>query len=158
MFPLLWRSTLPTCLANCLGADQSTRRVQGTPLGQRVNGLSMRRLERATLIRDHILAHPRSEWRWTTVSGEKYLEFDGGASMASLRSPFNALPPPPPDPPTYLHALALQRSRQPLLNGLDVWIKGRGKVLSIEWSDDEMRIISMKPGPWEAELFGVGAT
>lgn len=115
----------------------------------------MRRLDRARLIRDAVLAHPREDWQWSEISGQRYLDLDRVTWKASLRSHFNAPLGPPPDPPTYLHALALQRARQPLPNGLDLWINGRGKVLSVEWDDDKLRIISMKPGVWEAELFGV---
>lgn len=119
---------------------------------------AMRRLERARLIRDSVLAYPREEWQWTDVSGEQYLDLHREGWSASLRSHFNAPPAPPPDLPSYLHAVALQRSRQPLPNGLDLWLSPGGKVLSVEWNHEELRIISMKPGAWESELFGVGQT
>jgi hypothetical protein len=39
--------------------------------------------------------------------------------------------------------------------GLDAW-KGKGKVLSVEWDDQELSVISFRPGPWEAELLALG--
>ena len=116
----------------------------------------MRRVERARLIRDAILAHPREEWRWTTVSGERHLQLDCDRWQACLRTAFSGPHAPPPPAPTYLHALVFQQTAARLPNLLDLWVSGQRKVLSLEWDGDDLRLISMKPGPWEFELFGVG--
>ena len=73
-----------------------------------------------------------------------------------MSTAFNRLPSSPPPAPSYLHAVVLQQKAAPLPNVLDLWIRDQGKVLSVEWNDDEIRLISMKPGPWEVELFDVG--
>ena len=116
----------------------------------------MRRIDRARLIRDAILARPQEDWRWNIVSGERYLQLDCDRWHASLRTAFSGPLPPPPPAPTYLHALAFQRKARPLPNVLDLWVRGQRKVLSVEWDDDDLRLISMRPGPWEMERFGVG--
>lgn len=52
--------------------------------------------------------------------------------------------------------MVMQQKAAPLPNVLGLWINKLGKVLSVEWNDVEIRLISMKPRPWESELFGVG--
>ena len=81
---------------------------------------------------------------------------DRDAWHASLRTAFSGPPPPLPDAPSYLHALVRQQKAARLPNVLDLWVRGQRKVLSVEWDDDDIPLISMKPGPWEFELFGVG--
>lgn len=116
----------------------------------------MRRIDRARLIRDAILAIPQAQWEWDTSSGERYLSLDRDTWHASLRTAFSGPPPPMPDTPTYLHALVLQQTPPRLPNVLDLWVRGQRKVLSVEWDGDDIRLISMRPGLWELELLGVG--
>lgn len=115
----------------------------------------MKRLERARIIRDKVLAHPREEWRWTTVPGVRFLELDGDGWNASVSTAFNGPKTSLRSAPSYLHARELQQKAAPLPNVLDLWIPGQGKVLAIEWDDDAINLISMQPGPWEVELFGI---
>jgi hypothetical protein len=76
-----------------------------------------------------------------------------------LRTPFQRLPEKtgPSDREikqygAYQAALVHQKSKGNLPYGLDIWRDG--KVLNVEWTDDDGRvdIVSYKPGDWELEL------
>ena len=61
-----------------------------------------------------------------------------------------------PEPRTHEEAVLLQRRKAPSSNRLDLWVDGVGKVLSADWRGDEPpRVISMKRGVWEQEIFGL---
>ena len=72
-----------------------------------------------------------------------------------MNTPFNPLITDDVTSPSYLRALVRVQAKTPLDNLLDLWIPGLGKVLSLEWADEEANLISMKRGDWEAELFGL---
>ena len=36
---------------------------------------------------------------------------------------------------------------------MGLWLSPGPKVLTVEWLEDEFRLVSMKRGDWEAELF-----
>ena len=55
----------------------------------------------------------------------------------------------------YQQAQILQNLKPPMPYMMDVWLVGAGKVLSIEWDGEDMNLISMKRGAWEAEQFGL---
>jgi hypothetical protein len=42
----------------------------------------------------------------------------------------------------------------PAINLLDLWVRDRGKVLSLESAGDELRLRTMRSGGWE-EIFGL---
>jgi hypothetical protein len=48
------------------------------------------------------------------------------------------------------------RPPQHLPYGLDVW--ERGKVLNIEWSDNNVLVVSYKAGSWKQDLERLAAT
>lgn len=115
----------------------------------------MKRLDRARQVRDTILNVPREQWKWEKLGEVRYLTLRTADWNASLATPFggqlNTLPP----ATTFQQALILQSARAPLPNVLDVWLTGGPKVLSVEWDADELRLISMRRGPWESDLFGL---
>jgi len=51
--------------------------------------------------------------------------------------------------------LVRAQANTPLENLLNLWIPGLGKVLALEWSEEEANLISMQRGDWEATLFGL---
>lgn len=116
----------------------------------------MKRVERAARVRDLILAIPRDQWEWRDVGGVRFLEIHRPAWSASLLTRF-AGQRPRPAAGTYQEALILAAVPPDLPNLLDVWVKPEGKVLSVEWDEDSVRLISMRRGDWEAELFGLPA-
>lgn len=114
----------------------------------------MTRLERARRICDRILGLPRDLWVWKTVKEHRSLELhtpQWQASLISAFSDFQLFP----EAPTYQQALLLQAAPAPLTNVLDLWLPGSGKVLSVEWDADDIRLINMRRGSWEQELFGL---
>ena len=114
----------------------------------------MRRIERARIVRDAVLAVPRDQWNWEELGGERHLEVRTPTWHASVRTQFSS-DLGYPKSTTYLQAQILQHAAKPLPNVLDVWLPGKGKVLSVEYDLDEIRLISMKRGDWEADLFGL---
>lgn len=115
----------------------------------------MKRLDRARHVRDAILNVPRDQWEWVNIGGHRYLTLKTANWRASLATPFGGQLSTLPEATTYQQALILQAARAPLPNLLDVWLVSGGKVLSVEWDGDLLRLISMRRGPWEADLFGL---
>jgi len=115
----------------------------------------MKRLDRALKIRDIVLNTKSAERCWDDQTGMRSLKIETSDWGASLNTPFNPLPSDDIAAPSYLHALVRAQARKPLDNLLDLWLPGLGKVLSLEWSDEEENLISMKRGDWEATLFGL---
>ena len=115
----------------------------------------MKRLDRALKIRDVVLNTKSAERCWDDQTGMRRLKIETSDWEASLNTPFNPLPSDDIAAPSYLHALVRAQVKKPLDNLLDLWIPGLGKVLSLEWSDEEANLISMKRGDWEATLFGL---
>lgn len=114
----------------------------------------MRRIERAKLIRDVVLAYSHDQWTWIIVSGARFRELRQPEWFASLSTPFTPLPYDP-NAKTFERAVLLQRIKPPLDYLLDVWTVDAGKVLSLVWNDDETILRSMRRGDWEANLFGL---
>tara|TARA_R110000850_G_scaffold80010_30_gene172162 strand:- start:1531 stop:1911 length:381 start_codon:yes stop_codon:yes gene_type:complete len=115
----------------------------------------MTRLNRAVKIRDIIVNSKSAERSWDDQTGMRRLTIKTSDWEASLNTPFNPLITDDVATPSYLHALLRANAQKPLDNLLDLWLPGLGKVLSLEWSDDEANLISMKRGDWEATLFGL---
>lgn len=115
----------------------------------------MKRLDRALKIRDLIKSSKSAERYWDDQTGMRSLKIKTSDWVASLHTPFNPLPNDDVAAPSYLHALVRAQAKKPLDNLLDLSIPGFGKVLSLEWSDEESNLISMKRGDWEATLFGL---
>ena len=67
------------------------------------------------------------------------------------RTPFTQPMPEGPQPPTYLHAL-LKQAAADLPYTMEVWYPNE-KILNVQWdTDDRIRLISFRPGAWEAKL------
>jgi len=115
----------------------------------------MKRLDRALKIRDKIINSKSADRCWDDQTGMRSLKIKTGHWEASLNTPFNPLMIDDVAAPSYLHALVRAQAKKPLNNLLNLWIPGLGKVLSLEWSDEEANLISMKRGDWEAALFGL---
>ena len=73
---------------------------------------------------------------------------------ANLNTPFDPLITDDVAAPSYLHSPFRAQAKKPLDNLLHLWVPGLGKVLSLEWSDKEVNLISMKRGDWAAAVFG----
>jgi|GEM_PF-5461350 len=115
----------------------------------------MKRLDRALKIRDIVLNSKSAERCWDDQTGIRIRKIKTSDWVASLNTPFNPLPTDDVAAPSYLHALVRAQAKKPLDNLLDLWLPGLGKVLSLEWSDENANLISMKRGDWEATLFGL---
>lgn len=115
----------------------------------------MKRLDRALKIRDIIVNSKSAERCWDDQTGTRTLKIETSDWEASLNSPFNPLKTDDVAAPSYLHALVREQAKKPLNNLLNLWIPGLGKVLALEWSDEEANLISMRRGDWEASLFGL---
>ncbi len=115
----------------------------------------MKRLERATAIREQVLRSERTTWAEGFGARSKILS--GLGWTASLHSPFNPLPSGRPQTGSYARAMEQARlSKKKILHWLlDVYVEGLGKVLSLEWDEHTANLISMKRGPWEQELFSL---
>ena len=115
----------------------------------------MKRLDRALKIRDIVVNSKSAERCWDDQTGMRRLNIKTSDWEASLNTPFNPLRTDDVATPSYLHTLVRAQAKKPLDNLLDLWLPGLGKVLSLEWSDEEANLISMKRGDWEATLFGL---
>ena len=115
----------------------------------------MKRLNLALKIRDIIVDSKSAERCWDDQSGVRRLTIKTSDWEASLNTPFNPLITDDVTAPNYLSALLRAKAKEPLDNLLDLWLPELGKVLSLEWSDEEANLISMKRGDWEATLFGL---
>jgi hypothetical protein len=115
----------------------------------------MRRVDRARVIRDYILEKDNQYGSWETAAGYRTRVIRTDRWEASLNSPFNPFPHEAPTGLDFQKAMILQNTKAPLPYLLDLWIPGIGKVLSMEWDDQELRLISMKRGDWESTLFGL---
>ena len=115
----------------------------------------MKRLQRALIVRDIIINSKTAERCWDDQTGMKSLKIKMSEWEASLNTPFNPFPTDDVVAPSYLHALVRAQAKTPMANLLNLWLPGSGKVLALEWSDEEANLISMKRGDWEAELFGL---
>lgn len=115
----------------------------------------MKRLNRALKIKDIIANTKSAERCWDDQTGMRRLNIKTSDWEASLNTPFNPIVTDDVAAPSYLNALVRAKAKKPLDNLLDLWLPGMGKVLSLEWSDEEANLISMKRGDWEATLFGL---
>tara|TARA_R110000851_G_scaffold236423_2_gene389026 strand:+ start:74 stop:445 length:372 start_codon:yes stop_codon:yes gene_type:complete len=115
----------------------------------------MKRLNRALKIRDIIVNSKSAVRCWDDQTGMRRLNIKTSDWEASLNTPFNPLITDDVAAPSYLSALLRANAKKPLNNLLDLWLPELGKVLSLEWSDEEANLISMKRGEWEAALFGL---
>ena len=116
----------------------------------------MKRLERARVIRDHILGFPRDAWSWEQVGKHRQLALKQPQWTAMLTTAFNRIQPYP-EVRTLREAIFLQQEPAALPNVLDLWVPLGGKVLSIEWDEQDLRLISFRRGDWEHDLFGLSA-
>ena len=112
----------------------------------------MRRIDRAIRIRDAILARPTEEWSWHQASGQRFRILSRSRWSAMLATPFTSVNPDPPVS-SYSQAVLLASRLRPLRYHLSLWVKGMGKVLALEWGSDNARLISMRPGAWQDDLF-----
>ena len=115
----------------------------------------MKRLDRALKIRDIVLNTKSAERCWDDQAGMRSLKIKTSDWEASLNTPFNPLPSDDIAAPSDRHALVRAQANTPLENLLNLWIPRLGKVLALEWSEEEANLISMKRGDWEATLFGL---
>jgi hypothetical protein len=114
----------------------------------------MKPLERARFIRDVILAVPRDKWAWREFGSHRFLTLTTSEWEATLMTAFGTLRTRP-EATTYQQAAILQAAPADLPNVLELYSPGRGKLLSFEYDDDQIRLISMRRGSWESELFGL---
>lgn len=100
----------------------------------------MKKLDRAQIILDHVRSLDRTEGRWESLPlGDRMVK----VRMVDHADGWSALI-------TLPESGVLETGGLP--NVLDLDVEGAGKVLSIEYDDSEMRLISMKPGPWETHF------
>ena len=117
----------------------------------------MQRKERAKLIRDHIRPIMHQHGRWEELSGHRYRRVDVHGWTAFVFTSFSSLPDRPPPTLNQSEAPFITAQCEPALPcHLDLFLSPGRKVLSIDWdAEDRLNIISMRPGAWEQELFGL---
>lgn len=110
----------------------------------------MTRLDRARLIRDAVLGAANEHGRYVDRGCYRVLEVYGSGWFARYHSPFNPAP-------GYRHGLysAPPTSTRAFAYGVSVWLQPGPKVLKLVWQQDVERIVSMRRGEWEEELFGL---
>lgn len=110
------------------------------------------RTTRARRVRDEVLPLIRALGRLERIRGRvtvTVLAWRPTGWSFMLRTPFGGWSTALPTARTYLEPLL--RSRQPMLPyGLDAW--RRTKVMSVEWGDDEVRLVSFAAGSWDRDL------
>ena len=110
----------------------------------------MTRLERARAIGNRILSLSDDIWTPTTVGDiDANITVQQGWSAAVTAT----FPDGMPHDDSAAEA-AGNENDYPFSFVLDVWVTGKGKVLSLDCGL-ETKLISMRPGPWEQELFGI---
>jgi hypothetical protein len=110
------------------------------------------RLQRAVAIRDHLLPLIRQHGTFQPKNHPSFIQFIARGFEVYLNSPFLPLPKPRPPALFYEDALLWQRAKLVLPWRMAI-LNYTGKVLSLEWDNDEhAALISMRPGPWEAEI------
>lgn len=130
------------------------RRTKSAPRSRR----GKTRLEKAREILIRIRALDEKHGRWLPSGGVppglRVRAVNTGESWdAWISTGFDRLP----DPRGSSYQQALQRQATPprLRYLLDVWAVGEHKLMSVEYDQDELRLISFKPGDWPKRIFGV---
>jgi len=114
----------------------------------------MHRVTRAILIRRRILDYDSQDWTY---------EFQNGVQLAMIMQPgwqaavwhrleqtaFTE------DLTSDCESFLMTCRRLACPHILDVWADGHGKVLSAKWVGLDMKLISIKRGPWEWTYFGL---
>jgi hypothetical protein len=114
--------------------------------------VSAERLMRIRAARDHALQIIKNTGRWETFGPLKMLMAEMDDLMLAHRTPFSPLPDREATCPSYQHALAEQAAAPDLPYAIDVWFKHK-KVLFVQWDqNDELQVISFRPGEWDARL------
>jgi hypothetical protein len=112
------------------------------------------RLERAIEIRDHVLPLIRAGGRVQSRGGLRWTKWSPPGFNCVLITPFTPLPAGS-RPSSYERAIAQHLGSKGMPWRLDIWSRGTGKVLSLQWDDEQADLISMKSGLWEAKLLAL---
>ena len=104
----------------------------------------MTRLERAKAIGNRILSLPDAAWT-SIATGAIDAKATVQQGWSAVVTRFEGSP--------GGHSTGNENA-SPFAFILDVWLTGRGKVLSVDFGP-QSRVISMRPGSWEQELFGI---
>lgn len=115
-----------------------------------------RRLDKARMIRDNVLPWLRACGTLRQLGSATMLMWEPAPWMFMLRTPFSSWPPEKDRRLDYQQALVRQllQARPVRPYGLDVWHL-RAKVMSVEWDDQTMGLISFRSGPWETEVLAL---
>lgn len=108
----------------------------------------MKRLDRARIIRDELLALTE-RWQLSELAGSKMVSLDWRCVSALLwKAPFES------ELDDHIcHRKLAKRIKAPPPYMLDVWVHGT-RVLSVSWNDcDELKLLRMVRGEWETDLF-----
>ena len=112
----------------------------------------MTRLERAKIIHERVLSHPESDWSWLEAGAHRLKCLRTSDWMATIITPFSGIKFLS-TPRAYREAVLLKHRAKLLPYVLDVALLTTGKVLSLEWDENQARLISMRRGSWEQEFF-----
>lgn len=105
------------------------------------------RIELARAVRDHLMPIIIAEGVLERVGKSRCVRWKTGDWQAIYITPFSNFHDWPSDHKTYTEAVLCREKRAKTLPyQLDVW-RGK-KVCSIEWNDDEIKIISFQSGDW----------
>jgi hypothetical protein len=119
----------------------------------------MDRQQQAVAIRDHAVLLLRARGALVRDTAGSLMLWEPPGWILTMRTPFSGWDDGRNTPaPSFAHAAAHQAAMQarPVLPySLDIWRAGLGKVLSVEWDDARLNVISFKRGPWEAELLAL---
>lgn len=111
----------------------------------------MTRAECALRIRDIVLGLSASRGYWKKHGNCYVRHIDGDGWEARLCTPFN------PDSAWRRYAVYAETSGDIEIYPyrLCVWLRGSGKILTLEWSATRLQIGTFRRGEWESRLFGL---
>ena len=110
---------------------------------------TMRKFDRAIVIRRKILNHPDDNWEFVYQNGIMRLSINGNGWRALIWT--SLLEPSNPADTVKERRLFLEKCRRQICpHTLDVWCDGQGKVLSFWSKGMAFRLMNFKRGEWEA--------
>ena len=107
-------------------------------------------------IRDAALRVVHEDGELEETNGPPLLVASAGRFTIGHMTPFQYRQLPDPPEEVKIRARLDGRSEEPNEGygyGLDIWVRGEGKVLNVLWSEGQpMKIVSFRRGDWEAEF------
>ena len=113
----------------------------------------MKRIDRAKKVREIIIDTAKIQGEWWAVEGYYSIKIETDQWWALIWSRSN-------DFTNKAQANTFEKTLNQALevsppHVIDLYVGDNPKVLSMEWNGADLRLIGMKRGDWEAEVFGL---